>query len=69
MLTYSIGEMIDKLGVVHLKIWHLEEQIAKAEEEEWPAEKTEALFDRVVNLNKYRMKIVAAIDKFFDTKG
>ena len=68
MLKYSIGEMIDRLAVTHLKIWHLEEQIQKAEEEDWPAEKTEKICDQVVNLNAFRMKIVKAIDEYFETK-
>jgi len=65
MLTYSIGEMIDKLAVIHLKIWHLEEAIKAAEDTDKPAEEIEVLCDRVVNLNANRMKIVKAIDSYF----
>ena len=69
MLTYSIGEMIDKLAVVHLKIWHLEEAIQRAEAEGKDAKDIEELCDKVVNLNAYRMKIVKAIDEYFMQKG
>ena len=58
MLTYSIGEMVDKLCVNHLKIWHIEEQIKQAEIDNKDAEEIEKLCDKVVNLNAYRMKIV-----------
>jgi len=69
MLTYSIGEMVDKLCVIHLKVWHLEEQIQKAEEDSLDAKEIEKLCDKVVNLNAYRMKIVKSIDEYFTQKG
>jgi len=69
MLTYSIGEMIDKLCVIHLKIWHIEEQIQKAEVDGLDTKEIEKLCDKVVNLNAYRMKIVKSIDKYFTQKG
>lgn len=65
MLTYSIGELIDKLCVVHLKIWHLEEEIERLRnlgEEE--LENIEPLLNKVVSLNKLRVKIVSSIDEF-----
>ena len=69
MLTYSIGEMIDKLCVIHLKVWHIEEQIQKAEADGLDAKEIEKLCDKVVNLNAYRMKIVKSIDEYFTQKG
>jgi len=66
MLTYSIGEMVDKLCVIHLKVWHLEEQIQKAEEDSLDAKEIEKLCDKVVNLNAYRMKIVKSIARSLD---
>ena len=68
MLTYSIGEMIDRLAVVHLKIWHLEEEIQKLKEINAPAKKIEIICDQVVNLNAFRMKIVKAIDEYFEDR-
>lgn len=65
-LKYSIGETIDKLAVVHLKIWHLEEEAQKGKKENWSNEKLEVIFDKIINLNKYRMKIVDAINEFFE---
>lgn len=69
MLTYSIGEMIDKLCVIHLKVWHIEEQIKQIETENKDIMKIEKLCDKVVNLNAYRMKIVESIDKYFFKLG
>ena len=70
MLTYSIGEMIDKLAVIHLKIWHLEELIdkVKSSEDPYETEWLEKKFDQVVSLNKKRMEIVSAIDEYFSDK-
>ena len=67
MLEYSIGETIDKLAVIHLKIWHLEEQIHKARtsKELHNTSDIEKLCDQVVSLNKRRLEIVQAIDNFF----
>ena len=67
MLTYSIGEMIDRLAVTHLKIWHLEEQIQVYNQTGESAETIEALCDQVVSLNAFRMKVVASIDEYFKT--
>jgi len=65
MLTYSIGEMVDKLSVIHNKIWHLEERVAELEEDKMKTKETEKICDQIVNLNAYRMKIVKAIDEYF----
>jgi len=67
MLAYSIGEMIDKLAVVHLKIWHIEENIrGKEKDKERSDEEIEELCEQVVSLNAQRVKIVSSIDEFFE---
>lgn len=66
MLTYSIGEMIDKLTVTHLKIWHIEEEIQKKRAEKAPDKEIEKLCDQVVSLNAQRVKIVSSINEFFE---
>ena len=63
MLTYSVGEMIDKLSIINLKIWHIEEQICGSLTEN----KTEELCDQVVNLNAARVAIIASIDEKLET--
>ena len=70
MLTYSIGELVDKLCVVHLKIWHIEEETVKLKSN--PSENLERineLLDQVVTLNKLRVNIVESIDEYFKEKN
>ena len=70
MLTYSIGELVDKLCVVHLKIWHIEEETEKLKSN--PSENLERineLLDQVVTLNKLRVNIVESIDEYFKEKN
>ena len=69
MLTYSIGELIDKLCVVHLKIWHIEEEIEKIKtsQERGDLEKIDKRLNQVVTLNKLRVDIVESIDEFFSS--
>jgi hypothetical protein len=68
MITYSVGELIDKLAIIHLKIWHLEEDIAVARENGIPDENIEKMCDQVVNLNTTRNKIVQSIDEMYEAK-
>jgi hypothetical protein len=67
MLNYSIGEMIDKLVVIHLKIWHLEEKINELKDnyEKENLEEVGKLGEQVVSLNKRRVEITKAIDEVF----
>jgi len=66
MLTYSIGELIDKLCIVHLKIWHIEEEVEKLRtNKDKNLERIDELLDQVVTLNKLRVDIVSSIDEFF----
>jgi len=60
MLKYSLGELVDKLAVVHLKIWHLEEQIKETSDEST----VEDLCDQVINLNTTRNEIIKSIDEY-----
>jgi hypothetical protein len=68
MLTYSAGELIDKLCIVHLKIWHIEEEIERIKDTEGNKEKIDKLLDQVVTLNKLRVDIVSSIDEIFEGK-
>lgn len=67
MLTYSIGELVDKLCVIHLKIWHIEEEIEKIKDskEKKDLVKVDKFLQQVVTLNKQRVKIVESIDEYF----
>lgn len=63
MIEYSIGEMIDKLTIIHLKIWHLEEDIASARAQSVPDLEIEKMCDQVISLNTARNKIVSSINE------
>jgi len=64
MLKYSLGELIDKLCVVHLKVWHIEDKIKEFSGE--PTQQQADLLDQVVSLNKLRVDIVDSINEFFE---
>lgn len=67
MLQYSFGELVDKLAVIHLKIWHLEEEVAARSDE--PASKElEKMLDQIVNLNTTRMAIVKSLDELWEER-
>jgi len=66
MLTYSLSELVDKLSVVHLKLWHIEDEIGKRKKEDYPAEEIEPLCNQIVTLNALRIKIVNSIDEMFE---
>ena len=68
MIQYSVGELVDKLAIIHLKIWHLEEDIAGARERGLPDEDIEKLCDQVVNLNTTRNAIVKSINEMYEAK-
>ena len=69
MIQYSMGELIDKLAIIHLKIWHLEEDIAAAKDGPLPDEAIEAMCDQVVNLNTTRNAIVKSINEMYEAKN
>ena len=68
MLTYTVGDLIDKLCVVHLKIWHIEEKIETIKEstKEEDLEIIEKLLNQVVSLNELRVKIVDSLNEILD---
>jgi len=63
-MKYTIGELIDKLTVVHLKIWHLEENMNSDNHNN----KGE-ISKQIIKLNDYRNKIIASIDAEIDFIG
>lgn len=69
MLTYSIGELIDKLCVIHLKMWHIEEEVEKLKNFDCKdLEKIDKYLDQIVNLNETRVKIVDSINEIINDK-
>lgn len=64
MIQYSIGELIDKLCIVNLKLWHTEEEIREKEKTGKP-EDVLVLCDRVVGFNKLRNELIDSINEFF----
>jgi len=65
MIQYSIGELIDKLCIVNLKLFHTETEIREKEKTNKP-EETLVLCDRVVNFNKLRNELIDSINEFFE---
>lgn len=60
-ICLSLGELCDRLAIVSLKQWHLEEQMADPSiSDETKVEIT----DQIVNLNAFRMRLIAAIDEY-----
>jgi hypothetical protein len=67
MLTYSIGELIDKLCVVHLKLWHAEERTEVLKDTD-NIKEIDSLLNQVISLNELRVKIVESIDELLTEK-
>jgi carbonic anhydrase/acetyltransferase-like protein (isoleucine patch superfamily) len=68
MLIYSVGDLIDKFITAHQKIWHLEENIQKARENNEDAEKITKMLDQVVSLNKLREDIKLSLNEILSEK-
>ena len=68
MIRYSIGELIDKLIITNLKLWHTEENIHELHNSNAPAKEIEKLCDNVVNFNKLRNDLVESINEFFENR-
>ena len=68
MLTYSVGELIDKLCVVHLKIWHIEERVEKIKDskDEKDLIEIEKMLNQIVSLNDLRIKIIDSINEYLE---
>lgn len=62
-MEYTIAELIDRLSITNTKQWHLEEIIADPELEQ---EERGKLADRVNDLNLFRNRLIAAINKYHD---
>jgi len=65
MIQYSIGELIDKLVIVNLKLWHTEEHISELKANNTAAEEIEKNCNRVVAFNKQRMDIIESINELY----
>lgn len=63
MLYYSIGELIDRLCITNLKMWHLEEKMADKNISN--EEKGKTISPQIISLNKQRNKIIESINEFF----
>lgn len=59
-ICLSLGELVDRLTIVALKQWHLEEQMNNPDVSD---EIKVQITDQIVNLNQFRMKLIAAIDE------
>lgn len=67
-MEYSLGELVDKLAVIHLKIWHLEEKISQAKGNNVFSEEIEDACDQVINLNTTRNNIIKSINNIIGDK-
>ena len=62
MLRYTVGELIDRLIICHLKYWHMEEKISEANISKEEIGKISRQMD---SLNKFRNKIIESLNEFF----
>ncbi len=63
MLEYTIGEIIDRLAITNLKMWHLEEQM---NDPNVSLDEKGKISEQIVKLNELRNKCIKAIDEFFE---
>lgn len=68
-MRYSFGELVDKLAVIHLKIWNLEDKIGKAKDNGLSDSNIESMCDQVINLNTTRNKIVISLDELYEARN
>lgn len=66
-MNVSMGDLIDRLSIVNLKIWHLEEQIRAGKEQELTIEKIGKNALEIRDLNRERIALKNAINEEFDT--
>lgn len=64
-ICLSLGELVDRLTIVALKQWHLEEQMNNPDVSD---EAKVEITDQIVNLNQFRMKLVDAINEYANKK-
>jgi hypothetical protein len=62
MLRYTIGEIIDRLTITNLKMWHLEEQM---NDQSISVEEKGEISEKIVKLNALRIRCIESIDEFF----
>jgi len=60
-ICLSLGELCDRLTIVALKQWHLEEQMNNPNVSD---EAKVEITDQIVNLNAFRMRLISAIDEY-----
>jgi len=63
LVRYTVGELIDKLVIVNLKIWHLEENLNLDNINKGKTSK------QIIKLNTYRNKLIKSIDAEIDVIG
>jgi len=69
MIQYSIGELIDRLIITNLKIYHLEENIKELNaKHDISVDQILPLCEQVVSLNKLRNELISSINEFFENK-
>lgn len=65
-LPKSVGEMIDRLSITNLKIWHLEEAIRQGREGELGLEEVGRRALEIRSLNAERVALVNGINVVLD---
>ena len=60
-ICLSLGELVDRLAIITLKQFYLESQMGDPKVSD---EAKVEITDQIVNLNAFRMKLVAAIDEY-----
>lgn len=61
-MEYTLGELIDRLCITHLKIWHIEEKLA---DPNLDMESKGKLCEDVVILNTLRNKYIDSINEYY----
>ena len=62
-MEYTLGELIDRLSITNLKMWHIEEQLNDPKLDMTSKGK---LCEDIVKLNNLRTKCIQSIDKCFE---
>jgi len=62
MMEYTLGELIDRLCITNLKMWHIEEQLSDSGIDMTTKGK---LCEDIVKLNTLRNSCIQSIDEYF----
>jgi hypothetical protein len=62
-MEYTIGEVIDRLSITNLKMWHLEEQMNNPS---ISLEEKGKISEDIVKLNNLRNKCIDSINEYFE---